>query len=113
MGKWQVSGCFGYDTPSPGTKAGIQRSSVGLILIRSAFGQSRWRKLSMSSQRTRDRVEALKKEEARVEGNKATTKYHADRIAMRQKTARLRALRLARDEVNKKQVHPLCKERSA
>ena len=46
----------------------------------------------------RARAEALfKKEEQRREGEKAMAEYVAERQATREKTARLRALRLARD----------------
>jgi hypothetical protein len=70
--------------------------------------------LNMSSEHPRNRAEALfKKEKARPDGNKAMAEYHADQLAMRQKTARLRALRLAREEVNKKHAIPVATERSA
>jgi hypothetical protein len=68
----------------------------------------------MSSEHARNRAEALfKKEEARLDANQAMAKYHADQLATRQKTARLRALRLARDEVNKKPASPAATEHSA
>ena len=49
-----------------------------------------------------DRAEALfkKKEERLREGQEAMADYEADGHAMREKTARLRALRLACDAVN-------------
>jgi hypothetical protein len=49
--------------------------------------------------RVHDRAEAAfkKKEQQLVEGRKAMADYEAERSAVRQKTARLRALRLARD----------------
>jgi hypothetical protein len=52
---------------------------------------------------TRERAESVfkRKEEARLEGDKAMADYRASQAAMREKTARLRALRLARDEANK------------
>jgi hypothetical protein len=52
---------------------------------------------------TRERAESVfkRKEEARLEGDKAMADYRAGQAAMREKTARLRALRLARDEANK------------
>jgi len=61
-----------------------------------------------------ERAEAAfrRKEEARVEGDKAMAEYKAKQQAMREKTARLRALRLARDEARKK-IAPPIKERSA
>jgi hypothetical protein len=54
---------------------------------------------------TKDSERALAQAEAkfkklelqRVEGAKAWADYHAERVAEREKTARLRALRLARD----------------
>ncbi len=71
-------------------------------------------KLNMSSEHPRSRAEALfKKEEARLDGNKAMAEYHANQLVMRQKTARLRALRLAREEAKKKQAIPAATERSA
>ena len=42
-----------------------------------------------------------RKEDARVEGLKANEEYDAGQRAMREKTARLRALRLARDQAKK------------
>ena len=48
--------------------------------------------------RTRTRAEALFKQEERLRnGQKAMAEYEANRIAVHEKTARLRALRLARD----------------
>ena len=48
--------------------------------------------------RTRKRAEALfKQEERQRNGQQAMAEYEANRIAVREKTARLRALRLARD----------------
>jgi len=54
-------------------------------------------------ERARHQAEAAfkRKEEARVEGLKAMEEYRASQRAMREKTARLRALRLARDEAAK------------
>ena len=49
------------------------------------------------------RAEALFKKEQRLrEGEQAMAEYQAELLAMREKTARLRALRLARDGANKK-----------
>ena len=39
-----------------------------------------------------------KKEDGRLDGQNAMAEYEAQRAAVREKTARLRALRLARDE---------------
>ena len=48
--------------------------------------------------RVRKRAEAMFKQEERLRnGQKAMAEYEANRIAVWQKTARLRALRLARD----------------
>jgi hypothetical protein len=44
---------------------------------------------------------AFKKEETQREGQKAMEEYRANERGMREKTARLRALRFARDEANK------------
>jgi len=54
-------------------------------------------------QEARDRAEAIfnKKEEAQREGQKAMREYSANIEAQREKTARLKALRLARNEANK------------
>jgi len=52
----------------------------------------------MNPDPARARAEALfKKEEQRREGEKAMAEYQAERRATLEKTARLRALRLARD----------------
>ena len=58
--------------------------------------------MSMNSHQALDRAEALfkKKEERLREGQEAMAEYEADGHAMREKTARLRAFRLARDAVN-------------
>jgi hypothetical protein len=55
--------------------------------------------LDRTSQQTHDRAEKLfnKKEEQQREGRKAMAEYEAAQQAMREKTAKLRALRLARD----------------
>ncbi len=53
----------------------------------------------MNSHQPQDRAEALfkKKQERLREGQQAMAEYQADRRAVGEKTARLRALRLARD----------------
>jgi hypothetical protein len=52
----------------------------------------------MHSNEAQRRAEALFKKEQQVrEAQKATAEYHAEQHAMREKTARLRALRLARE----------------
>jgi hypothetical protein len=55
--------------------------------------------LDRTSQQTHERAEKLfnKKEEQQREGRKAMAEYEAAQQAMREKTAKLRALRLARD----------------
>jgi hypothetical protein len=51
------------------------------------------------------RAEALfKKEQQLREGQQAMAEYQAELLAMREKTARLRALRLARDAANQNAV---------
>jgi hypothetical protein len=57
----------------------------------------------MDSDQAHRRAEALfKKEQQAHEGQQAMAEYQAKLDAMREKTARLRALRLARDAANKK-----------
>ena len=55
--------------------------------------------MSMNSDQPQDRAEALfkKKQERLREGQQAMAEYQADRRAEGEKTARLQALRLARD----------------
>jgi hypothetical protein len=62
--------------------------------------------LDIDAHQARDRAEAAfkKKEERRLDGQKAMTEYESARLAMREKTARLRALRLARDVARKTPV---------
>ena len=66
----------------------------------------------MDAHQTRDRAEAIfkKKQERLLEGQKATAEYEAARLATREKTARLRALRLARDIALKTPVSPAQKQ---
>jgi hypothetical protein len=57
----------------------------------------------MDSDLAHRRAEALfKKQEQAREGREAMTEYQAKLDAMREKTARLRALRLARDAADKR-----------
>jgi hypothetical protein len=59
--------------------------------------------LSMNSDQVLRRAEALFKKEQQVrEGQQAMAEYQAKLDAMREKTAQLRALRLARDAAHKK-----------
>ncbi|MBZ0146359.1 MAG: hypothetical protein K8F62_02305 [Pseudorhodoplanes sp.] len=55
----------------------------------------------MDSQQARERAEMKfkKKETQRLEAREAMADYNADSVAAREKTARLRALRMARDAV--------------
>jgi len=57
----------------------------------------------VDSEQARNRAEAAfkRKEDARAEGLKAKEESEAGECAMREKTARLRALRLARDQAKK------------
>jgi hypothetical protein len=56
----------------------------------------------MNPDPARARAEALfKKEEQRREGEQAMAEYQAERLATLEKTARLRAMRLARDAAMK------------
>jgi hypothetical protein len=71
--------------------------------------------MSMNSHQALDRAEALfkKKEERLREGQEAMAEYEADGRAMREKTARLRALRLARDAANNQAPILPARKRSA
>ena len=71
--------------------------------------------MSMNSHQALDRAEALfkKKEERLREGQEAMADYEADGHAMREKTARLRALRLARDAANNQAPILPARKRSA
>jgi hypothetical protein len=62
--------------------------------------------LDIDAHQARDRAEAIfkKKQERLRDGQKATAEYEAARLATREKTARLRALRLARDIARKTPV---------
>ena len=57
----------------------------------------------VGSEHARNRAEAAfkRKEDARAEGLRAKEEYEGGQRAMREKTARLRALRLARDQAKK------------
>ena len=62
--------------------------------------------MDVDTHHARDRAEAIfkKKQERLLDGQKATAEYEAAGLATREKTARLRALRLARDVVRKTPV---------
>ena len=64
--------------------------------------------MSVNTDEARRRAEALfKKEQQLREAQQAMVEYQAQLHMMREKTARLRALRLARDAaINKKQMRP-------
>jgi hypothetical protein len=63
--------------------------------------------LSVNTDETRRRAEALfKKEQQLREAQQAMNEYQAGLRMMREKTARLRALRLARDAANKEETRP-------
>jgi hypothetical protein len=68
--------------------------------------------LDIDAHQARDRAEAIfkKKEERLRDGQKAMAEYEAARLAMREKTARLRALRLARDIARKTPAPPAQKQ---
>jgi hypothetical protein len=68
--------------------------------------------LDINANQARDRAEAIfkKKEERLREGQKAMAEYEAARLATREKTARLRALRLARDITRKTSILPVQKQ---
>jgi hypothetical protein len=67
------------------------------------LGLARELRLSMSVDEAHSRAEALfKKEQQLREGQQAMAEYQTKLDAMREKTARLRALRLARDAANQK-----------
>jgi hypothetical protein len=57
----------------------------------------------MDSEHARNRAEALfkRREDGRAEASKAMEEYRTGQRAMSEKTARLRALRLARDQADK------------
>lgn len=66
----------------------------------------------MTADQTRRRAETLFKKEQQVrEAGQAMAEYQAEMRAMREKTARLRALRLARDAANQKT--PRAKQKGA
>ena len=68
--------------------------------------------MDTDAKRARDRAEAIfkKKEEQLREGQQAMAEYEAARVATHEKTARLRALRLARDAGLKTPTAPAQKQ---
>ena len=72
--------------------------------------------LSVNTDESRRRAEALfKKEQQSREAQQAMAEYQAELRMMREKTARLRALRLARDAANnnKKKTRPAAQKGAA
>jgi hypothetical protein len=63
--------------------------------------------------RNYDRAEALFKNEQRLSGEQATAEYEVEARVTREKTARLKAMRLARDAAVKPAGAPAAKNRSA
>jgi hypothetical protein len=61
----------------------------------------------MDTDETHRRAEALFKKEQQLRGGQAMTEYQAELQATRDKTARLRALRLARDAANAPSPRPV------
>jgi hypothetical protein len=55
----------------------------------------------------------FRKEQQQREGEKAMAEYQAELQAMREKTARLRALRLARDAADPKKPQPVKRKGAA
>ena len=69
--------------------------------------------MKTSSEQAHARAEAVfKKEVMAREGQKAMGEYEAERRAVREKTARLRALRLARDAAIVRPSGPPAKQRA-
>jgi hypothetical protein len=63
--------------------------------------------VSTNTEETQRRAQSLfKKEQQLREGQQAMAEYQAQLHAMREKTARLRALRLARDAADTKKTRP-------
>ena len=72
--------------------------SPGIAILEWSIAEQGSSNLSINSDLAHRRAEALfKKKEQAHEGHQAMTEYHAALDAMREKTTRLRALRLARD----------------
>jgi Tfp pilus assembly protein PilX len=72
---------------------------AGKSVLRTGSLEKGVTRLDTDVKRTRDRAEAAfkKKEQQLREGQQAMAEYETARAATREKTARLRALRLARD----------------
>jgi hypothetical protein len=96
--------------PPPGRRRVAARPLVEPIRIGSRLSAVRRRSdpVSIRSANALTRAEAAfkrfkKKEDERLDGQNAMAEYEAQRAAVREKTARLRALRLARDEAAKRE----------
>ena len=81
------------------TSTGGIRSSGRKVCPARGFARTGVTRLDTDAKPARDRAEAAfkKKEQQLREGQQAMAEYHAARSATREKTARLRALRLARE----------------
>ena len=69
--------------------------------------------MSTNSPETPGAIALKKKEERLRDGQQAMAEYLADKHAMRERTAKLRALRLARDAANNQTPVVPAKKRSA
>jgi hypothetical protein len=98
----QSSGTGLAQLTNPASAKGILASPEGSVLWAGSPEQGVM-KLDINAKQARDRAEAIfkKKEERLREGQIAMGEYVAARLATREKTARLRALRLARDLARK------------
>ena len=63
--------------------------------------------MSMNTDETHRRAEALFKKEQQLRGGEGMTEYQTELQATREKRARLRALRLARDAANPRSPRPV------
>jgi hypothetical protein len=83
----------------------------GALSRRSSFVK-RSTRLNRNSQQTHARASALfnKKEEQQREGRKAMAEYEAAQHALRERTAKLRALRLARDALGQQAPKEVSKQ---
>jgi hypothetical protein len=108
-GTEQISrnGVDSVDQAHIGTSANGVRSP-GKSVLWGGFARKGVTTLDIDAHQARDRAEAIfkKKQERLLDGQKATAEYEAARLATREKTARLRALRLARDVARKTPVPP-------
>ena len=93
------NGVGSVDQPDIGKRHAVPRRSV----LWAGSPEQGVTKLDTNARQARDRAEAIfkKKEERLREGQTAMAEYEAARLATHEKTARLRALRLARDLARK------------